>query len=88
MSEAERLLWTSMLLSLDIWSEAVRSEVVWSVAACLEKCWARNRNVQSELGSLVWGYACPVWSDVLFEMVQSGMTCLVCPMLITLGWDV
>ena len=25
-------------LSLDIWSEAVRSEVVWSVAACLEKC--------------------------------------------------
>ena len=26
------------LLSLDIWSEAVRSEVVWSVAACLENC--------------------------------------------------
>ena len=25
-------------LSLHIWSEAVRSEVVWSAAACLEKC--------------------------------------------------
>ena len=25
-------------LSLDIWSEAFRSEVVGSVAACLEKC--------------------------------------------------
>ena len=27
-------------LSLDIWSEAVQCEVVWSVAASPEKCWA------------------------------------------------
>ena len=46
-------------LSLDIWSEAVRSEVVWSAAACLS---ARPETEMSSLNLEVWSGAVPVQS--------------------------
>ena len=49
-------------LSLDIWSDAVRSEVDWSVAACLENCLAQIE--MSNLNLEVWSGAVPLQSEV------------------------
>ena len=75
-------------LGVDIWSEAVRSEVVWSAAAFLGNSSARIET--SSLNLEVWSGGVPssLRESVLFEITQSGMTCLVCPMLTTLRWDV
>ena len=75
-------------LCVDIWSEAVRSEVVWSAAAFLGNSSARIET--SSLNLEVWSGGVPssLRGRVLPEIIQSGMTCLVRPMLTNLRWDV
>ena len=76
------------ILKLDIWSEAVRSEVVWSAAAFLGNSSARIET--SSLNLEVWSGGVPssLRGSVLFEIIQSGMTCPVRLMLTNLRWAV
>ena len=75
-------------LDVDIWSEAVRSEVVWSAGACLGTSLARIET--SSLNLEVWSGGVPssLRGSVLFEITQSGMKCLARPMPTNLHWDV